>query len=352
MKNFPALILILPVWLLCSMTAFPQEPARIGIEGQRSWIIPHSAELVPISLSRPHGVQLSWEYLPFEKAAWENCNCFYYWGGNMGITDFNNPEVLGKAYYLSGFFEPIIWRNADWQLSLRGAMGITHLTRVFDSDTNPQNTFFSSPLSFLLSVNPRLNYQMGSDWSIHAGIHYNHISNGGQRQPNRGMNFPGIGVGLSHWLMDIQFPVFEKPAFISSFSLILEGYATYKDDPVGAGRLPAFGISADLTRSVSRINHLGIGIESTWDFSIRADGERTYWIPAPSVSHHLTFGKIDFSQRMAVYLSKPEGYQDGRRFYQRYSLSYQFENGFRLGADLKVHGHVAENIGLRTGWRF
>ncbi|MBD3628873.1 acyloxyacyl hydrolase [Cyclobacterium sp.] len=352
MEKYLYLMLTSLVWLFLNMEAFSQGLSRIGLDGQSGWIIPHSAELVPISQSHPQGFQFNWEYLPMNKTAWEHCNCFYYWGGTVGYTNFNHPKVLGNAYFLSGYFEPILWRRKDWQISIRGAMGVTHLTRVFDANTNPQNTFFSSPVSFLLSVSPKINYQLHDNWSVNTGFNYNHISNGGQRQPNRGMNFPGFGLGLSYWFTDEDFPEFEKPPFESRSYFILEGFGTFRDNPAGSGRLPAIGITADLMYAISRINNLGIGLESTWDQSLRSNRQGSGFIPALFISHHLTFGKMDFSQRMAYYLSKPDGYQEGKLFYQRYSLSYQFKTGFRLGADMKVHGHVAENIGFRAGWLF
>ncbi|MFO7826861.1 MAG: acyloxyacyl hydrolase [Cyclobacterium sp.] len=352
MSKYLFLMLTSLIWLISGQESLSQGVSRIGLEGQSGWIIPHSPELIPISQSHPYGIQWTAEYLPLNQSAWENCNCFYYWGGSIGYTSFNNPAVLGDAYFLSLFFEPILWRRKDWQVSLKGAIGTTYLTRVYDVNNNPQNTFFSSPLSFLLAINPKINYQVSDNWSVNFGINYNHISNGGQRQPNRGMNFPAVSLGLSYWFIDNDFPEFEKPPFESRHALILEGFGTFRDNPEGSGRLPSMGIAADLIYAISRINNLGIGLESTWDQSLHIAEPESGLLLAPFISHHLTFGKIDFSQRMVYYLKKPEKYQEDKLFYQRYTLSYQFNSGFRMGADMKVHGHVAENIGFSAGWRF
>jgi hypothetical protein len=70
------------------------------------------------------------------------------------------------------------------------------------------------------------------------------------------------------------------------------------------------------------------------------------------LENHFLFGRFDFSQRIASYLARPEGYQEAHQFYQRYLLSFSLGKNLRLGAGLKSHGHVAEYLDLRLGWNF
>ncbi|WP_154859242.1 acyloxyacyl hydrolase [Cyclobacterium xiamenense] len=344
------------LFLLVGFVVFPdargQRLTRFAMEGQTSWILPHSEELVPISQSHPQGIRLSYEKLSLEKSTWENCNCFYLWGGELGYTNFNNPTVLGDAFFFSGFFEPVLWRRADWQLRLKATLGMTYLTKVYDVNSNPKNTFFSSPLSFLLAVAPKVSYQVSENWEVFLSGYYNHISNGGQRQPNRGMNFPGFGLGVGYWLEQPVFPAHKKPVLRHRLSFLLESFGTFRDNPADTGRVPALGISMDLIHTLTRINQLGLGTELSWDQSLSSRAETQGFVPAAFLSHHLVFGRVDFSQRMGLYLTDPALIGQNHRFFQRYALSYWFPTGFVLGVDLKAHGHVAENIGLRLGWLF
>ncbi|MCU0402555.1 MAG: acyloxyacyl hydrolase, partial [Algoriphagus sp.] len=75
-------------------------------------------------------------------------------------------------------------------------------------------------------------------------------------------------------------------------------------------------------------------------------------IPGIYLENHFLFGRFDFSQRLGKYLHKPEGYRESEAFYQRYQLSYRVGKHLSLGAGLKAHGHVAEYLDLRMGWRF
>lgn len=352
MKQLRWIALIILMAIALQPNVIGQTLRKVSLEGQNNWIIPHSAELVPISQYSPRGFRLSYEKLSLEKASWENCNCFYFWGGELGFTDFNNPRVLGNALLLSGFIEPILWQNPPWRLGLRTKFGISYLSNVYDPDSNPENTFFSSNISFLLSVAPKISYKLSDTWELFLSGHYNHISNGGQRQPNRGMNFPGIGIGASYWLLTSGFPFYEKPPLSHHLSVILETMGTFRDNPQGQGRVPAMGASVDVIHSLTRLNSLGAGAELFWDQSLKTDAGSEGLVPAVFLSHHLIFGRFDFNQRMGHYLVKPGEIGQKRRFFQRYGLTYRFSGGFLLGGDLKAHGHVAENIGLRLGWVF
>ncbi|WP_375582495.1 acyloxyacyl hydrolase [Cyclobacterium xiamenense] len=329
-----------------------QRHTKFGLEGQTSWIIPHSAELVPISRSNPQGVRFSYEKLSLEKTSWDNCSCFYLWGGELGYTNFNNPAVLGDAVFFSGFFEPFLWYRGNWQFRLKATLGTTYLTKVYDANSNPENTFFSSPLSFLLAIEPTLSYQFSDRYEVLVSAHYNHISNGGQKQPNRGMNFPGMGLGIGYWLQRPVFPLYEKPPLEHRLSFLLESFGTFRDNPSGSGRVPALGVSLALIQTLTRVNELGLGTEFSWDRSLSSRGEGQGFVPAAFISHHLVFGRVDFSQRMSLYLSSPDRTGRRHRWFQRYALSYRFPPGLVFGVDLKAHGHVAENIGMRLGWFF
>jgi hypothetical protein len=54
---------------------------------------------------------------------------------------------------------------------------------------------------------------------------------------------------------------------------------------------------------------------------------------------------------MAIYTNKPVGYND-YVFFQRYVLGYKVFNQMTLGIGLKAHGHIAEHMDFRIGWKF
>lgn len=338
--------------LLTVSSSSAQQVSRLGLEGQYGFIIPHSSELRPISQTNPFGFSIHYQVLNQGKKSWEVCNCFHYLGIQASYQNFDNPNVLGSAYSISGTFEPVLWKNGPYFLTLLSGMGVSFLDQVHDPVLNPDNLFFSSPISFLLFVSPKFEYKFRDFWGVNISIAYNHISNGGQSQPNKGINYPMMGIGINRYLESGPFPLYEKSSLSNSFQWYLEASYTNRESNWSVGRKPVFSLLGGFHKRLTAINALGAGLELTKDYSLEVENNRTEALmPSPFVAHHFLFGRFDFNQRMAIYTQKPAGYHD-YIFYQRYSLMYRFVNSFSLGISLKAHGHVAENIDLRVSYKF
>ncbi|MFC4871877.1 acyloxyacyl hydrolase [Negadavirga shengliensis] len=332
--------------------ATAQKVSRWTGELQKGIIVAHATDLIPVADSQPFGFRAGFDVLQKSRDAWHACHCHHFLGIDFSYHNFNNREILGSALSLSGAFEPVIWHNKNWLLSVRSGMGISYITRVYDEEFNPDNNFFSSPISFLLFISPKISYKLSERWMSSLTLHYNHISNGGQRQPNRGMNFPTLGIGISYLVRDLDLPDHEAEKASKKVAWHADFFGTMRDDPVNPGRKPSFGVSAGSIYRIGRVNGLGAGAEINWDLAANEiSGSGNAAILGTYFSHHFLFGRFDFSQRMTWYIQKPVGYQPDRTFFQRYILSYEIFKGVRVGVGLKTHGHVAENIDFRIGWR-
>ncbi|MFD2203148.1 acyloxyacyl hydrolase [Shivajiella indica] len=343
-------ILFLIPFFMLQCCLFGQNIKRLGLEGSYGFIIPHSRELKPLSQTNPLGINLHYQNLNSSLKNWKNCNCFHYMGLQISYHNFGNPEVLGSATSLTGTFEPIIWQKNKWTFSLLSGLGLSYLNRIYDEVSNPENVFFSSHLSFLIYLTPKIEYSLTQDWGLNASISYNHISNGGQSQPNKGINYPMGSLGLVRYFQRKIFPIYEKDKISRNWMYYFEsGFSTREGKD---GREPNISVVFGTIKPLSSINGIGGGLELNKDFSLEVNENRIEaLIPAPYIAHHFIFGKIDFSQRMAFYTHKPMGYND-YVLYQRYVLGYKLLNHLTLGIGLKAHGHIAEHMDLRIGWKF
>lgn len=349
MKQALAIFLL----FLTQSSGAQQAITRLGAEMQYGFIMPHAADLIPISQSNPYGIRFSYDRMRVDKKSWDACNCFHYLGVQLSHYQFGNPSVLGHGTTLSTSFEPLLFRSDRWQISLATGLGMSYLNRVYDEVSNPENTFFSAPLSFLLFVSPRVQFTLNDRWAGSMTLHYNHISNGGQRQPNRGMNFPTLGVGMHYFLQGPDYPEHQADEVPERWRPYIEVTGTMKNNPSSNSRSPAAGISLGAYRQIGSINAFGGGWEATWDRSLYPETERNDLLnQGLYIAHHFLFGRFDFNQRMGVYVQKPKNYQPDKSFYQRYTLLYRFSDHLQGGASMKVHGHVAENIEFRIGYLF
>lgn len=283
------------------------------------------------------------------KRHWEACNCFHYLGLHLSYLDFGDDNVLGQAYSFSGSFEPVLWRSKRWSLNLSSGLGMVYLNRIHHPDNNPLNQFFSSHLSFLLFIAPALEYQWSDDWGMRLSVNYNHISNGGQKQPNRGMNFPQLGLGLHYFLNQEDWPEYVAQEKGVNWFWGLESGVTTRKTGNGDRRELSISLAGQVTKALNPINGLAAGAEMEWDYS---EGGHHHPITAPFLAHSFLPGRFVFSQRMAWYLTRPDGVFEKHHFYQRYVLMFSLIYGWDIGVSLKAHGQTASNLDFRLGYRF
>jgi hypothetical protein len=334
----------------CAGSLSSQVIHRLRAEGQYGFIIPHASDLRYVSGSVPTGVTLTWQRMNSSQSSWDVCNCFHYLGFQFSYHNFGNPDVLGAAYSLAAGFEPVILRGQAFSVTLHSGIGVSYLTRVHHPDTNPLNLFFSSPVSFLLFVAPALEYRFSGNWGGRISLNYNHISNGGQKQPNRGINFPQVGVGVNYYFQTIRdLPEYSGDLPERNMHYWLESGITSHKVEDESRRKPSISFAGGVYKPVSVLNAFGTGLEFTYDMS-QSNQRGGSGLLAPFVSHHFLLGRFDFNQRMCYSILKQD--LPDSRFYQRYTILYNLLQKYRIGFSMKAHGHVASGMDFRLGYRF
>lgn len=327
----------------------------LGLQGHYGFIIPHSRELIDVSQTHPRGIQVDWSRIRHTTKAWNACNCYSRNGIILGYFDFNNPQVLGRSFSASLFAEPVL-THGKVNLSLRTGFGITYLTNVYHAEENPSNLFFSSPISGLLMVQLNGRFPITESWTIRAGASYHHISNGGFRKPNKGMNFPMMGMGIERVFNPMPFQVRSKS---NAFSKSVHFYTglftnTRSVEVLGAEtgqRKLMVGMQVGAYRRFTHLNAVGLATEFSYDNSIRLSTPAyNPGVFSTLMRHHLLFGKFDFSQALGIYLYRD--YPSDHRVFQRYAIDYAIMHPFRIGFSLKAHRHIAEQMDIRITAHF
>jgi hypothetical protein len=240
-------------------------------------------------------------------------------------------------------------------------MGISYITKVYHAVDNPDNLFFSTPISFFLGVNLALNFRLSQQSIIRAAFDYNHISNSGMREPNKGMNFPCYSLGYEYHFNPVKFPDHPKSKGFSNkkWRFTTQGIVSFttiqKTEQYNEIKDFMTGLEGAAIRSLSNINGLLAGFELYYDFATAtANREREgYNAPAWLVAtfgHTLVFGRLSFNQQFCYALTPLPNHEG--RFYQRYILTYRPGNHFLFGASLKAHAQVADYMDVRVGWLF
>ena len=357
-KTIPYCVLY---FLFIGLQVKGQAPAKFyGLKSHYGFIIAHSPELKSISQTNPFGFQAEMSKLKVSDKAWKTCFCYGRTGYSFAYYNYNNPEVLGSSYNLNYFVEPYFTYKGPLKFSIRGSIGATYLTKVFDTTSNPTNVLFSTKLSFFLGLSLNLNYHINEKYALNLSGNYNHISNGGQKQPNKGMNFPTFSLGIDR-ILDYQ-RLLPKPDSIKRYNRSLKFYAGSFASLRSASSTeestnhPLIGGFANVLKPLSVINGVNAGVEFWYDWSDQKKAELSAISDSPfssaiTIGHHFSIGDFYFLQQFGVYTTRPKNIQP-KWLYQRYSLWYRIKGNWVIGASLIGYGRVADHMDGRLIYRF
>ncbi len=337
---------------LCHMLCAQVSSKFYGVKSHYGFIIAHTPDLKPISQTNPYGFQIEMSKLRTSDKAWKTCFCYGRTGFSFAYFNYANPSVLGSSYNLNYFVEPYFTYRGALKLSLRGSIGATYLDTIFDEETNPDNLLFSTHLSFYLALSLNLNYHFNDKYAINLSANYNHISNGGQKQPNKGMNFPTLSIGVDR-IIDYT-PLKPKPnelkQYSRSWSYYTGAFASLRsaDREAESTNHPLIGVFGGALKPLSGINGFNLGAELWYDWSDRKQVQQlelndSSFSSAVTLGHHFSVGDFYFLQQFGIYLTRPENIQ-ANWMYQRYSFWYRIANRWTVGASLIAYGRRADHM--------
>jgi hypothetical protein len=354
--------------ILCVMRAGAQpEKSTVIMPGLRAhygFIVPHSSTIQDISWSKPWGFEADYTWLLMGENSWKYCFCYPRAGLSLFFINFGNPEVLGNSLSLYAFIEPLIGAASRIYGTVRFGIGPAYMDNVYDPVKNPLNKFFSSPISFITLLSAGINYRFSSTFNIRLSGSFNHISNGGIRYPNLGINYPTLGLGMDYRIKPLPFEYrmrdrsLQLVPYKGRFDAIF--FATGKADLRGDERFPVIGLVTSYTRVIGRISGLMLGMEFVADYADKQTIERTslthngeptdHKYIAPLLGHDLLLGRFTFQLQLGAYLYSP--YKRRDPVFQHYVLSYYVYKSFFISIDLKAHRYTADFLTMRVGVSF
>ncbi|MCS6928105.1 MAG: acyloxyacyl hydrolase [Saprospiraceae bacterium] len=338
-------------------------PVFVGFRLHRGFIIPHSREIIHVSKTNPVGCEINIQWVEARPERTQRTGVVAKKGFLFYYFDFNNPAVLGRSVASAAYVEPLFRVERRFYTSLQAGLGMAYLTKVYDASNNPTNLFFSSPVSFLAILNLHTTYRASKRWEVSLGFHYNHISNGGMKLPNKGMNFPTWNVGVSYALLP---GIIQRAPRTDLWKSLPRNFA-WIHVAVSAKNVPAdgsfargevlwlYGATAAVGRRIGRLSALSVGTEWIYDGWRRArldflGAEASPWLGGLLFGHELIAGRVRFKVHMGMYIFHQMREMDP--VYQRYGLFYIVGDRLLVGSTLKAHRHVADVFDVRLGWLF
>jgi hypothetical protein len=352
---------LLAIFFIISLPLFSQnaDTAKhyyIGLQAHYGFIIPHSPAIEPVSHTNPYGFEISFDKLNTSFESWSVFHLYNNSGIQAGYFNFQNPNIVGSAYNLTVFTEPVIYGGRRFLFSLKAGGGLSYQTKVYEPETNPLNKFFSMHFAFPLYLVARVKYRISEKTFVTLSGSYNHISNGSMRVPNYGINYPTVSLGLESFRK--KFPELEKKFIVdrhikkSGHYFLIQVLAGYKE--AFAKPTFAFGLNTRFVKQLRPKYCLNAGAELIMDGGIKEiirikELDVDYKRFAITAGQDFLLGRVVFTQYLGIYLYDP--YRGRNPVYQKYELTYAFLPDLFMGFYLKAHTSNAELFGICLNYR-
>jgi len=338
--------------------ALGQSNDAFGFRAETGFLILHSEAIAPIGSAAPWGVGIDYARELDPDVHYPNCLCFPRMGFSLSYHNLDKPGILGSSFPLYGFLEPHYRLSGPWFFHLRGGMGFAYQTTPYDLETNPLNLSYSLYLNTFVQLGAGVSYRPEAHWSASLSALYNHSSNGGIQEPNKGLNYPTLALGVEYSLKP---RVFKSKTELNTSPpppkrlWTLEAFAAGKAIDETRVTYAVYGLEASYLYQFSRVSAWDAGIEllrnAAYEQVLDNAGTPSNHFEASLLAGHaFVMGKFTFSQQAGVYLYRD--YAPTPDWFQRYGVNYYFWKNLSLGANIRVHGHVAEFLDVRLGWGF
>jgi hypothetical protein len=324
------------------------------------FIFAHSTVVQNTAGAHPRGIEVEITRQRVDTIAWDLCRCYPVKGWSFSYFDYNT-NILGQGITTAYFLEPAYRMDNKTQLRFRGSVGLSYLTNPYHPERNPTNQSYSMRVNGFLQLGIGAAYQVTPKMVFQLGAQYQHISNGGFKDPNKGINWPTASAGISWYRQRYHLPLYKrlrekgwkenKPYMEAGFLLgAKQGF-----QPGGeTERTPLAGVLLQRTKQVSGSNALNAGIEIYYDNALKQRLQKdsingSAYRAGILAGHDFLLGRFFFSQQLGVYIHNNNPYFN--RLYHRWALRYRFREKWMLGFALNAHRQVADFIDVRLMYR-
>lgn len=243
-------------------------------------------------------------------------------------------SIFGAYPYMSFNF----LKSRKNMLNARLGVGVGYATKKWDARDNPKNTFLGSHFNALFSINFEYSRVLSERWRLSAYTGITHLSNGGSRSPNNGINPWQFGLSGRYFIKQpkerLPLEIIDNEQYKSWKKKNISWYFGFLyslkdiDEYMGYGKhWSVYNLQLNVMKRVSQMSKVGIGIDIVYD---ETDKEI------------LKLKKIDYKP---IEILKP-GVNVAYELVLK-STSFLFNFGFHVGGKDLCEGRIYQKINLK-----
>lgn len=354
-------ILLISFLMVCTIcnAQVPKPALGLGLNAHYGFIFAHSQNIQNSDQSRPFGLDIDMAWQLLDEKTWKTCRCFPRMGFSATWFNYDN-SVLGHSFNGIYFIEPAFVLGKGLQLGIKGSLGLSYLSNPYDAGSNPNNLSYSMPFAGYIGLSLGFHFPIMPTWEGSLFANYFHISNGGIKDPNKGIDWPTLSGGIAYKIRAQPLPQWKKSKTekiettpqVSVYGLLASRIVAVGDKE----RYLIYGFGLQMSRQISSLNELCVGAEWHTDLALGEHLRRQNRTePDPSfggllLGHGFLLGRFVFSQHIGFYVYRPV--RDFDRLYHRYGLMYNAGRHWQTGINFKAHAQYAHFMDFRLGYLF
>lgn len=344
-----------------SVRVFQKPEPVIGVKIHYGTIYVHTSSVQNVAGARPYGVEVDIATQRKDQATYQLSGAYPRAGISVSYFNFDS-RILGHSASVSYFLEPVYRLSDFWQLQLRGSVGITYLSNPYDPEKSPDNKSYSQYLNPYLQLGIGLGYRINKQFSLALLANFQHVSNGGYTEPNRGVNWVTGSVGIWHNVNTSFLPKYQrvqnkfwkgKPVWVELGLMFVPQQGN--SSKLNAQRKFMVGALVQVSKQIGATNAITAGTEIYYNKFERSvpdppNENASPYFAGIHAGHAFLFGKVIFSQQIGWYVFNQTNYFSN--YYHRWGLTYQIQKHWLIGANLKAHSDNADFFDMRVLYKF
>ncbi|MFO7614149.1 MAG: acyloxyacyl hydrolase [Bacteroidales bacterium] len=374
-RRLPVLLVLLLLWPGASVAQSPfshqlRSPNLI-LEGRAyyGWTLDHHIEMTTFKRHYP-AYELSILKATYGHTRWEYMYNYPFIGVSYWYSDLGRTRPLGSAHALFPYINFPLLRSRDFNIYFRLGVGLGYLTRRYDRYDNYENLAIGSHINGAVNLLFEARWRLGDRFMASAGLSLMHFSNGAIRQPNYGLNMPGINLALAYRL-SCENPYLRQKLMPELVPFEFDGKKFLQVDlnaglgvkdmqsTLGVGNRYIIAVAyGNMTWPVGFKSRLGFGVDLSYDGSdekvLELKGiDPEYRInlvkTGLTVAYELSFSRMAIMLNMGSYvtgLDKSDGY-----VYEKLALRVGITEQLYASLTLKAHYAKADYLTLGIGYR-
>jgi hypothetical protein len=245
--------------------------------------------------------------------------------------------------------------------NLRLALGPAWVQKAFNPKTDYQNLVIGSHLNACLNIMLSEDIRLFPQTALNLGFSFTHVSNGGFKLPNLGLNVGALTVGFRYDL----FPEQKKwrrtlPPAKKKINYYFYSYVAGKQSLAPESAVYLVNVfNLEALKDFSRTGRFGGGINMTLDRANANEvpGSPTYawsrsashWEAAVYVAYEYVLGDLSFPLQIGYYLYNNYPVNS---IYQTMGVKYRFASHWIAGFALKAHMGNGDFMQWGLGYKF